>query len=244
MYRDKNSPEPFPFEIPGVTKVYYDYGAWHIELGKRTARATCFGGYSKTAPWVFSSDFVDGKTEWDIIGHLLPMHELHSQQARHVSIAAAYVQFLQYLGVEVSSQQSPVLLPEGGQATRLEHNQSTLIFHHKRPVAWHIIGDRALILGAGEVAWTPTTMPTSQNIAAAWGLPLPVETAPAVVDWLRTDTSDEDAEIPEPAQAPGGTISVAVVLGEDGEIMEFYDSEIPDNETLGVLGAWAMYTAL
>lgn len=244
MYRSREAPAPFPFEIPGADRVEYQHGVWHLKRGARVARATWFGGYSQGAPWYFSSDLGAGSSvEWDRVGHWSKLHPLYAEESRHVGIIAAYVTLLEHLEVPMSDADLGFELPYGGRAMRLDNDGSVLVFHPKRAAAWRILGGETFFAGSDGAPWTKCPPLTADVVVRAWGdtgaRPAP-PAAPPQRAWEVADAKNPDAPIKLPATSAKDLVVVVRLDGEDVVVSE--DGDV-DYEMFADVEDWTIYTA-
>lgn len=242
MYRSKEAPGPFPFEIPDA-KVEYSHGVWHIRRGARVARATWFGGYSLGAPWYMSSGTVGAGShvEWDVIGHVGPMHPLYEQKHNHVNMVAAYVTLLEHLEVPMADADIGFALPYGGQAMRLASDGSVLVFHPKRGAAWRILDGETFALGTESAPWAKCSPLTADVVALAWGDTGVRPAAPAPRPaWEVADSKNPGAPIKLPTTSAKELVVVVRLDGEDVVVSE--DGDV-DYEMFDSVEDWTIYTA-
>lgn len=243
MYRSREAPAPFPFEIPDA-KVEYSHGVWHIKRGARVARATWFGGYSPGAPWYFSSDLgAGGSVEWDRIGHWSALHPVYEQKHNHVGIVAAYITLLEHLEVPMADADLGFELPYGGRAMRLNNDGSILVFHPKRSAAWRILNGETYFAGSDGAPWTKCSPLTADVVARAWGDTgaRPVSAPPAAVEWLIVDSLGDELPVPSSIQ-PGTTTLLVADIG--GDILTYTDDDLPEADMMSMFDRWSLYTAL
>lgn len=243
MYRSREAPGPFPFEIPDA-KVEYSHGVWHIKRGARGARATWFGGYSPGAPWYFSSDLgTGGSVEWDRIGHWSALHPVYEQKHNHVGIVAAYTTLLDHLEVPMADADLGFELPYGGRAMHLNNDGSILVFHPKRAAAWRILDGETYFAGSDGAPWTKCPPLTADAVARAWGdtgaRPVAAPPAPRPA-WEVADSKNPDAPIKLPNTCAK---ELAVVVRLDGEDVVVSEDGDVDYEMFDSVEDWTIYTA-
>lgn len=241
VFRDKNAPAPFPFSLPGG-KVEYDYGAWHIQANGKTARATWYGGYSAQAPWIFTTGVSrNGLPEWDVVGHLHELHPLYAQGSRHVSIWQAYTDLLTRLEYTLTSYDLGFDLPLGGQALTLAADETTLIFHHKRPQVWRITSDGVFYADASGSSWSKVALPSYDDLAAAWGVTASASNKQASEPaWEVADAADASRLLAVPSQTEAKSLLVLVEM--DGETIIYSEDGEIDYDVLAEMTNWTIYS--
>jgi hypothetical protein len=245
VYRSREAPAPFPFEIPGDAKVEYSHGVWHIRRGKIAARATWFGGHTPGAPWYMSSDAVGpgSSVEWDVIGHWRQMHPIYEQKHNHVSMVAAYATLLEHLEVPMADADLGFALPYGGQALCLANDGSVLVFHPKRAAAWRILNGETFFAGSDGAPWAKAAPLTAAGVSAAWGDTgtAPARATPKARVWEVADAKDFDAPLAFDGKTSAKDL---VILAEvDGEILVVSEDGEIDYDLLADMDNWTIFTA-
>ena len=239
MFRDKAAPGPLPFDLPGA-EATYGYGFWVIKRAGHEARAAWYGDEHT---WYVSSHIPIGQRppEWDIVGHIRPLHPFYENQSRHVTFFAAQAVLRSNLGIldNIASLNFP--LPAGGQALCLAHDMSILVFHPKRGTAFRVLpsGETQVCpAGAAPAGWQPHPPLTEEIVCDAWGLIGSLRAPEAA--WELTDQGGTGA--PQPPATCSGDI-VMVVAGDPVELLE--GDDIPsDPDVLDLLENWAIYIRL